>query len=107
MTEAPIIDWPGQSGRSYRHWIYPLGSPLVAKAGNYVFAKETTPGNWRPIYFGETKNLSERFDYHHKIECARGNGATHIHAHVNDGTEQQRRDEETDLVRRWKPVCND
>ncbi|MCA8899725.1 MAG: GIY-YIG nuclease family protein [Hyphomonas sp.] len=103
---ASTIDWEGASGKKYRYEIHPMSASFVAKAGNYVFAKETNPGYWAPVYIGQTENLSERFDSHHKIDAARRNGATHIHAHLNP-YKSDRLDEETDLVRRWNPPCND
>ena len=108
ITETKTIDWPGKSGKTYRYWIHPLPPNFKAAAGNYIFAKETSPGNgkWLPIYIGETKDLSERFDDHHKMGCIKRNGAMHIHAHTNDN-EQARLDEEADLIANWNPPCND
>lgn len=90
MAEA--IDWQGQSGKIYRYWIYPIGQAFAAKPGNYIFAKETSPGNWRPVYVGQTSDLSDRLDDDHEnMPCIRKNGATHVHAHVNDSGEKGRR----------------
>ena len=107
MAEAPTIEWPGKSGQTYKYWIYKYGQHnFDAVAGNYCFAKETNPGYWSPIYFGETEDLSERFDYHHKIDCIKRNGATHIHAHKSSSDKKARCEEETDLVQKWAPICN-
>ena len=103
--ETPTINWPGESGKSYKYWIYPVGHSLKAAGGNYIFAKETKPGYWTPIYIGQTGDLSERFDNHHKKDCIKREGATHIHAHL-ESSESVRLDEETDLVRKWSPPCN-
>lgn len=101
------IDWGGKSGKAYRHWIYDIGTQLKKAAGNYVFARETTPGKLSPIYVGQTGDLSERFDNHHKMPCIRRSGATHITAHTIDAGEAARRAEETDIIERWDPPCND
>lgn len=106
VTAIGTISWTGNTGRSYKYWIYPLGAALQAKPGNYAFAKRLANGNWIPLYFGETQDLGCRFDNHHKIDLAKKNGATHLHAHLTDGTLQTRLDEETDLVRKWNPTCN-
>jgi hypothetical protein len=106
MSTEETIDWAGKSGAIYRYWIYPFWPTYYAKAGNYIFAKQTSPGYWLPIYIGETGDLSERFDNHHKLANAKRAGATHIHSHVNAGGAQARRDEESDLVARWNPPCN-
>jgi hypothetical protein len=106
MAEAPTIDWAGKSGKNYRYWIYPFWPNLKAQAGNYVFAKEISPGRWLPVYVGETGDLSERFGDHHKIAEARRQGATHIHVHLNADGAQARRNEESDLIARWNPPAN-
>lgn len=103
--DTQTILWPGESGTKYKYWIYPIGKQLAAKGGNYIFAKKNAKGHWVPIYIGQTKNLNERFDNHHKADCINRNGATHIHAHL-EPSEAARLAEETDLVRRWKPPCN-
>lgn len=103
---AATIIWPGASGKTYQYWIYPLDTQFDAKPGNYCVARETNPGTFKPLYFGETADLSERFENHHKALCFARNGATHIHAHVNSQGQQARLDEEADLIEKWDPVCN-
>ncbi len=105
-TATKTILWPGASGTEYKYWIYPIGCKLAAKPGNYIFAKEVSPGRYIPIYTGETGNLSERFDGHHKAGCINSQGATHIHAHLNNGGQNARRAEEGDIVHKWSPTCN-
>ena len=107
MTTRPTIEWPGKKGQSYTYYIFPIDTNFDQNPGNYVFAKETSPRRWTPVYIGETSDLSERFDNHHKMPCIRRAGATHIHAHINRAGAQARRSEEADLVNRWKPQCND
>lgn len=104
--DVATIEWTGASGRTYKHWIYKLPPNFKAEPGNYVFAREVSPGRWAPVYIGETADLSERFDAHHKAECIRRNGATHIHAHLNSKGKAARQAEEADLIARWKPSCN-
>lgn len=106
VDEGPIV-WAGQSGKQYTYWIYKIGTTFEPSPGNYIFAKETKPGTFKPIYIGQTADLSERFDDHHKMPCIKGNGATHIHVHKNTEGERARLAEEADLVDRWHPVCND
>ncbi len=103
---ADTIRWTGASGLTYEYWIYPLNTQFDQKPGNYCFAKEVSPGTFRPLYFGETVDLSERFQNHHKASCFSRNGATHIHAHVNSQGQDARLNEETDLIRKWNPSCN-
>jgi len=97
MAERTIM-WEGASGTEYKYWTYDIGynnfDPVPA---NYTFAKETKPKTHSPIYIGETEDISERFDYHHKIDCIKRNGATHIHAHKSSDNKNVRVAEEQDL----------
>lgn len=74
-------------------------------AGNYVFAK-VAGGRWSPVYAGETEDLSNRFDYHHRMPCINRHGATHIHARVNLDGRAARLDEESDIRWAYDPPCN-
>jgi len=107
VSEAPTINWFGLSGREYKYWIYKIGKTFKEDPGNYIFAKETQTGYWSPSYIGETENLNQRLGNHEKEACARKHGATHIHAHLNSGGEEARRQEENDLIMKWKPPCNE
>ena len=40
MTNTPTCNWPGKSGKSYAHEIYPIGTIFSEKAGNYIFCKK-------------------------------------------------------------------
>ncbi|WP_300033660.1 GIY-YIG nuclease family protein [uncultured Roseobacter sp.] len=105
-TRTRTIEWQGASGARYKYWIYPLPPNFDSVPGNYLFAKEVAPGKWRPIYVGQTNDLSERFDSHHKAACFKRNGATHIHAHAHSGGEAARLAEERDLKLGLNPTCN-
>lgn len=107
MTNSTIT-WIGASGRQYQYWIIPLkpNFPIFkVLGGNYIFTKETRPGCFTPLYIGETGDLSERFDTHHKMRSIILHGATHIHQHTNPD-HQARLAEERDLIAKWKPICN-
>lgn len=104
---SPDIYWEGESGKEYGYWIHKIGTNFKDEPGNYIYAKETEPNRWRPIYIGQTESLKDRLADHEKEKCARQNGATHIHAHINGSGETGRRAEETDLIRNWAPACND
>jgi predicted GIY-YIG superfamily endonuclease len=104
---AQTINWPGQSGEKYLYHIYNIGTQMDAVPANYIFARKTEAGRYVPIYIGQTSDISERFDNHHKMPCIRKNGATHIHTHESSTSEKERQAEETDLIRQWSPICND
>lgn len=103
----PEIYWEGQSGQKYGYWILKIGAKFKAEPGNYIYAKETSQGRWTPVYIGQTSNLNERLAGHSEEQCARRNGATHIHAHTSSDKESERKAEEKDLIQKWAPVCND
>ena len=107
MDTTPTISWPGLSGQEYTYWIFPIETRLKDEPGNYIFAKEARPGFWVPCYIGQTSNLNQRLENHEKENCARRNGATHIHAHITNGGESARKAEEKDLILKWKPTCNE
>lgn len=107
MADEPTISWVGQSGTKYKYWMYAIGTTFSASPANYVFAKKTNDDTYRPIYIGETGDISERFDNHHKMPCIKRNGATHICTHDGNQTEVERRAEESDLIANYKPICND
>ena len=101
------IKWVGRSGKEYTYWIYDIGATFGKSPANYVFAKETKPDTLLAIYIGETGDISERFDNHHKMPCIRQNGATYICAHTSSGDKEVRCEEESDLIANYHPVCND
>lgn len=105
-TTATKMTWYGKSGVAYEYHIYPFGTSFREAPGNYIFAMKSKPNTWRPIYVGETSNLAERFDNHHKMPCIKRNGATHIHVRINRNGEVGRRMEEKDLMSKYGPVCN-
>jgi len=110
MSETSTTTWTGASGKTYKHYVYPLPRDwnfnFKAKAGNYIFAKVSPQNFWKPVYIGQTSDLSERFDDHHARTCITRNGATHIHVHTNNAGEAARRDEETDLIQAHDTPCN-
>lgn len=106
MANADIV-WEGQSGKTYSYWIHKIGTVFKDTPGNYIFAKEVSPGRWKPIYIGQTSSLPDRLGSHEKEDCATRNGATHIHVHASLSNEDLRNSEEVDLIKRWSPICNE
>jgi hypothetical protein len=98
--------WTGLSGHQYEYTIYPAGTQWNDVPGCYIFAKRV-PQGWVALYIGQTESFKNRFDDHHKWPCALRNGATHVHARVNNAGETSRRTEERDLIERYQPTCNE
>ncbi len=104
-TNTPKQQWPGKSGKSYEYHVYKIGETFKDEAGNYIFCKINAAGKWEPQYIGQAKSLKDRIGNHNQEACAKRNGATHIHAHLN-AQEVNRLAEEKDLIENFKPVCN-
>lgn len=100
------IMWPGASGHVYKYWISPIDSSFKDEPGNYIFAKESSPGQWTPIYIGETESLKDRLSNHEKLTCVKRYRGTHIHTHTTSDGEQVRKAEEADLLSKWETPCN-
>jgi len=105
MAKVDTISATGDSGRSYSFDVYPWG-PSFNSAGAVYMVLKKNGSNYDPIYIGQTGDLSERFDNHHKRDCFDRHGKTHIAVH-GGSSESRRFDIETDLVRNYSPVCND
>jgi hypothetical protein len=101
------IMWPGGSGRQYwyaiypRHWRFGPGQP-----GNYIYAVESAPSRFLPLYIGQTDDLNRRLlEHDSEFNLFR---ATHLCAHFNyyDYGAFGRLAEERDLIELWQPACN-
>jgi hypothetical protein len=99
--------WLGKSGASYEYDIHPLETEFRSLPGNYIYARQLEDGGWEPIYIAQTRDLHQRLEGHVRLEDAVAQGATHLHAHYCTRGQAARCSEEHDLVRRWRPVCND
>ena len=106
VTQTSMIHWKGKSGAIYRYELRTIGNTLPAAAGNYVVCRHNGNGLYSAIYVGETGDLSERLDDHHKAWCIALLGATHISFRPNYAGEVARRTEEQDIVGKYAPPCN-
>jgi hypothetical protein len=105
MNKSPQIYWKDKSGTSHRFWIYPRGTKFNEPCpGIYIYAKETSPHKWTPIYIGQTENVNVRLT-NDEQECIDQNGATHIHVSIIT-SEKSRLAITNDLIEQWKPICN-
>jgi len=101
-TSITHITLRGKSGASYDFDVYPWGQEFRPVGGVYVVLKSASDGI---IYIGQTADLSERFDAHHKAACFTRYGKTHIGVHP-DESEQRRLAIESDLIAYYNPPCN-
>jgi len=96
--------WIGVSGKEYEYEIYPIGTNWNDIAGNYIFARESSPHEWESIYIGETESFKDRLPNHNELPCIRRNRGTHIHVRINRDS-QARLDEEADLKANHTTLC--
>jgi len=110
MASLGSITWSGASGEALEFTIYEWGKQFKAVGAVYVISHRTPKlsdgGRHEPIYIGETGDLSERFDDHHKASCISRHGPNRICIH-RDGNAKSRRHKEADLIQKWSPPCND
>ena|SRR5256885_7596866 len=107
-TLSDTCTWTGISGNKYGYTVYdPATTTWNDVPGNYIFAHQLSTGRWTADYIGETQSFKDRFSNHEKWPCAKRHGATHIHAHVNNGGQAARQAEESDLIASNNPPCND
>lgn len=99
---SPTVTLRGASGASYTFQVFAWGTAFKSLGAVYVVLRTATDGI---IYIGQTGDLSERFDNHHKAPCFSRYGRTHIGV-LMEGLESRRLAIETDLVRAHQPPCN-
>lgn len=98
------ISLRGISGASYEFWIYSWGQEFKAVGGVYTVLR-AEGGSFRVLYIGQTGDLSERFENHHKAGCFDRNRKTHIAA-MTESSESRRLMVEKDLIAGYNPGCN-
>lgn len=107
MASEGTTTWYGKSGKEYKYDIYQIGTLFDSGPGNYVFARyESDIKNYIPIYVGQTADLSDTFDDHHKMPCIQRNRASFICIRRSSSSEKNRMAEEADLIARLHPICN-
>lgn len=105
-TTAQTVTVTDGSGTKHPYKKYDLSTNFPSFAANYLFVKMTPAPGYIPIYAGQTGNMSERFDNHHKMDAIRRAGATHILVFANSKGEKARLDHESNIIRVLKPKCN-
>jgi hypothetical protein len=110
MAKIGTATAKGISGTSYSFNVYPITESFKAIGAVYIITKRTPKpdggGEHKFVYIGQTGDLSERFNDHHKDACFQKQGANYIWVHANQ-SEERRFDIETDLCRYHDAPCND
>ena len=108
-TTPATLELTGASGKKYAFLVYPLGTTFKPLGGVYAVTRAAAnPSGGQThsiVYIGQTGDLSERFDAHHKGECFGRRGGTHMCVQV-EGNERVRLAIESDLIANYNPPCN-
>ncbi len=109
MAKISDANFTGKSKNSYAFGVYEWGTEFKALGAIYVITKRTVDaggqGSHTFIYIGQTGDLSERFDNHHKASCFTKNGVNCICVHL-ESNEKIRLAIESDLIDGNSTPCN-
>jgi hypothetical protein len=99
----------GDSGKTYRFRIYPLGTKFRKIGGVYIitnrYHREDAGYRHKTLYIGRTGDFSEPMDQHDKVREFVEHGANCICV-LSDESEDSRLVKERDLIASLHPVCN-
>lgn len=109
MAKIGTITLTGKSGKKHTFNIYPYDTSFKELAAVYYISKRTEKsgggGNHKHIYIGQTENLAERFQNHHKEECFKRNKAN-CKSILQESSEKKRLEIEADLIDALTLPCN-
>lgn len=108
MGKIGTLKLTGALGIKYTFNVYPYGTKFKAIGAVYYISKriiKNGTGAHDKIYIGETEDLSERFDNHHKEPCFKMHNANCISIH-QETNEEKRLIIEKDLIDARNPPCN-
>ncbi len=106
----PYVTFEGQSGQKYTFEVFAYGTAFNPVGAVYCisYRAQKPDGGFEhtPLYFGETGDLSMRFDNHHQAACFRRHGGNCTLV-MRNGERGSRLTAEADLRARWNPPCNE
>jgi len=109
MCKLGTLVLEGESGNKYDFNVYNWGANLSDIGAVYYISNryKDSDGDWthQRIYIGQTSDLSERFDDHHKAQCFEDHDANAISIH-QEANESTRLTIEEDLIDALNPTCN-
>jgi len=109
MAKISDLTLTGKSGKKYDFEVYSIDTAFNEVAAVYAVTKRyknsSNEFKHTVIYIGQTDNLKERHDNHHKEECFKRNDANCICVH-QDSNEKSRLAKEADLIAAYDPPCN-
>ena len=108
MPKLGTLFLKGKSGTSYPFVVYSLDSNFSKIPAVYVVTdrhKNEESYSHNIIYIGQTDNLKERFENHHKQNCFDKHNANVLCIH-QESSEKKRLTIETDLIEVKNAPCN-
>jgi len=100
----------GESGNNYTFNVYGYDTIFKPLCAVYLITKRTLKpdggGSHNFIYIGETEDLSDRFNGHHKKQCFINNNANCKCVHLEDN-KNTRLQIESDILGNYSFPCND
>lgn len=107
MAKIGTVTFTGKSGTKYIFNFYPISEECPSESGIYIFGlHNTVQNNITPLYIGKASSFQSRFYDHHKMDCAKKNGANVI-CLMQVATEQIRDSTEKDLLAAYATKCNE
>ena len=106
----------GISGKQYLFDLFSfddfseLKDAFQSRPAIYVFTRRRLVENGYThdlVYLGETKDLSTRFEYHHKEQCISAHHANCIGIHGTSIDENERKSVEKDILSTYDFPCNE
>ncbi len=105
MSQIATLTLTGLSGRQYNFGVYKYGTNFKPIGVVYAVTHRNSASEYDVIYIGQTEDLSDRFDNHHKESCFIRNNVNCICVHT-ESNENQRLRIEQDLTHNYNPPCN-
>ncbi len=110
MASLGNTKFKGQSGNEYRFRVFPLGTRFCKVSGVYLVAyrgrNSKGAARHKILYVGQTEDLSQPFEQHHKAQNLMRLGANCICVQ-SDTSEKSRVAKERDLLTKFGPAGND
>ena len=101
---STTVTLQGRSGAKYQFEVFDWSTEFKPLGAVYAVLRHD-PDGYAVLYIGQTGDLSERFDSHHKARCFDHNRKTHIGVRLTS-TERDRLAIEQDLIAYYQPPCN-
>ena len=109
MSKVADADFMGKSGKTYQFQVYEWGNEFAAVGAVYAITKRLLAngkGSHIFIYFGQTGDLSARFEDHPEASCFVKNGANCICVHL-ESDEKKRLAIWSDFIEGYDAPCNE